>query len=186
MARTQHKQKRLGGGKNIQKNYTKNVLINQITMMVWSPTWSQKSWSVNSSRTQEAALKTKLVEVMEFQLLCQMLKYDAVKLLHSICQQIWKTQQRPTGLEKVRSHSNPKEMQRHRMFKLLYICTHCTCLQCAAQNPSSQVSTVRKQRASRCTSWVCKRQRNQTSKCQPPLDHRKSKGIPAKHLLLLH
>ena len=69
--------------------------------------------------------------------LFQVLKDDAVKLLHSICQQIWKTQQRPTGLEKVRSHSNPKEMQCHRMFKLLYICTHCTCLQCAAQNPSS-------------------------------------------------
>ena len=27
--------------------------------------------------------------------LFQMLKYDAMKLLHSICQQIWKTQQWP-------------------------------------------------------------------------------------------
>ena len=27
--------------------------------------------------------------------LFQILKYDAVKLLHSVCQQIWKTQQRP-------------------------------------------------------------------------------------------
>ena len=27
--------------------------------------------------------------------LCQILKYNAVKLLHSICQQIWKTQQWP-------------------------------------------------------------------------------------------
>ena len=27
--------------------------------------------------------------------LFQTLKYDAVKVLHSICQQIWKTQQRP-------------------------------------------------------------------------------------------
>ena len=31
---------------------------------------------------------------MEFQLF-QILKYDAVKVLHSICQQIWKTQQWP-------------------------------------------------------------------------------------------
>ena len=32
--------------------------------------------------------------MIEFQLI-QMLKHDAVKVLHSICQQIWKTQQRP-------------------------------------------------------------------------------------------
>ena len=39
--------------------------------------------------------------------LFQILKYDAVKVLHSICQHIWKTQQ---GLqEKVSFHSNPKE-----------------------------------------------------------------------------
>ena len=38
--------------------------------------------------------------------LFQILKHDAVKVLHSICQQIWKTQQGP-GLEKVRFHSNP-------------------------------------------------------------------------------
>jgi len=37
--------------------------------------------------------------------LFQILKDDAVKVLHSICQQIWKTQQWP--LEKVSFHSNP-------------------------------------------------------------------------------
>ena len=42
------------------------------------------------------SLRTKLVEVMEFQFeLFQILKDDAVKVLHSICQQIWKTQQWP-------------------------------------------------------------------------------------------
>ena len=43
--------------------------------------------------------------------LFQILKDDAVKLLHSICQQLWKTQQLATGLEKVSFHSNPKERQ---------------------------------------------------------------------------
>ena len=38
---------------------------------------------------------TKLVEVMEFQLSYRILKDDAVKVLHSICQQNWKTQQWP-------------------------------------------------------------------------------------------
>ena len=43
--------------------------------------------------------------------LFQILKDDAVKGLHSISQQIWKTQQLATGLEKVSFHSNPKEGQ---------------------------------------------------------------------------
>ena len=44
--------------------------------------------------------------------LFQILKDDAVKVLHSICQQIWKTQQWPQATpEKVSSHSNPKEGQ---------------------------------------------------------------------------
>ena len=40
--------------------------------------------------------------------LFQILKDNTVKVLHSICQQIWKTQQGP-GLEKVTFHSNAKE-----------------------------------------------------------------------------
>ena len=40
--------------------------------------------------------------------LFQILKDDAVKVLHSICQQIWKTVV-TTGLDKVSFHSNPKE-----------------------------------------------------------------------------
>ena len=40
----------------------------------------------------------------------QILKHDAVKVLHSICQQIWKTAV-ATGLEKANFHSNPKERQ---------------------------------------------------------------------------
>ena len=42
-----------------------------------------------------------------------------------------------TGLEKVSFHSNPKEEQCQRMFKLLHNCTHFTCQQGNAQNPSS-------------------------------------------------
>ena len=57
----------------------------------------------------------------------QILKDDAVKVLHSICQQIWKTQQWPQGLEKVSFHSNPKERQCQRMLKLLHNCTYLTC-----------------------------------------------------------
>ena len=58
--------------------------------------------------------------------LFQVLKDDAVKVLHSICQQIWKTQQVATGLEKVSFHLNPKERQCQRMLKQLHNYTHLT------------------------------------------------------------
>ena len=57
--------------------------------------------------------------------LFQILKDDAVKVLHSMCQQIWKTQ--ATGLEKVSFRSNSKERQCKRMLKLPHNSTHLTC-----------------------------------------------------------
>ena len=56
--------------------------------------------------------------------LFQILKDDAVKVLHSICQQIGEIS--ATGLEKVSFHSNPKERQCQRMLKLPHNCTHLT------------------------------------------------------------
>ena len=57
--------------------------------------------------------------------LFQVLKDDAVKVLHSICQQIWKTAM-ATELETFHFHSNPKERQCQRMLKLPHNCTHLT------------------------------------------------------------
>ena len=57
--------------------------------------------------------------------LFQILKDDAVKVLHSICQQIWKTAV-ATGPEKVSFHSNHKERQCRRIVKLPHNCTHLT------------------------------------------------------------
>ena len=85
-----------------------------------------------------------------------------------------------TGLEKFSFHSSPKERQCQRMFTLPCNCTHCTCQQDYAQNPSSQSSAVHVPRTSRCTSWIQKRQRNQKSNYQHMLDQRKNKGIPKK------
>ena len=58
--------------------------------------------------------------------LFQILKDDAVKVLHSICQQIWNSVV-AIGMEKVSFHSNPKERKCQRMLKLLHNCTHLTC-----------------------------------------------------------
>ena len=67
--------------------------------------------------------------------LFQILKDDTVKMLHSMCQQIWKTQQWPQDW-KMCFHSNCKEGQCQRMFKLLHNCAHFTYQQGNAQNPS--------------------------------------------------
>ena len=58
--------------------------------------------------------------------LFQMLKDDAVKVLHSICHQIWKTQHWPQDWRRS-VFIPPKEKQCQRMFKLLHSCTHPTC-----------------------------------------------------------
>ena len=57
--------------------------------------------------------------------LFQILKDDAVKVLHSICQQIWKTPQWPQHWKRC-FHSNPKERQCQRILKLPHNCTHLT------------------------------------------------------------
>ena len=85
---------------------------------------------------------------------------------------------------KISFHSNPKERQCQRMFKLLHNCTHFTCEQSNAQNSPSQASTVRELRTCRYSSWIQKRQRNQRSNCQHLMDHRKSKRVLEKHLFL--
>ena len=86
------------------------------------------------------------------------------------------------GQEKVSLHSNTKERQCQRIFKLPHNCTHFTHQQNNAQNFPSEASTQWELRASRCSSWIQKRQRNQRSNCQHPLDHKKSKRIPEKNI----
>ena len=78
--------------------------------------------------------------------LVQFLKDDAMKVLHSICQQIWKTQQWPQDWK--------RSVSFQRMFKLSHNCTHFTCKQGHAQNPPSKASTVHEPRTFRCTSWI--------------------------------
>ena len=58
--------------------------------------------------------------------LFQILKDDAVKVLHSMPENL-ENSAVATGLEKASFHFNPKERQCKRMFKLLHNCTHLTC-----------------------------------------------------------
>ena len=81
--------------------------------------------------------------------LFQILRYDAVKVLHSVGQQIWKTQQWPQDWKRsvfipIPKKGNDKECSNH----------HLTHLQSNAQNSPSQASTVLALWASRCSSWI--------------------------------
>ena len=72
------------GGKNIQKNYTKKVLMTQITMMVGSLTQLdileyEVKWALGSITTNKATGGNRIPAE-----LCQILKDDAVKMLHLV------------------------------------------------------------------------------------------------------
>ena len=58
--------------------------------------------------------------------LFQILKDDAVKVLHLICQENLENSAVATGLEKISFHSNLKERQCQIMLKLPHDCTHLT------------------------------------------------------------
>ena len=76
-------------GENPQ-NCTEKVLMYWITTMVCSVTQSQTFWSAESTAVNKASGCDRIpVELFKT------LKDDAFKVLHSICQQIWKTQQWP-------------------------------------------------------------------------------------------
>ena len=79
-------------------------------------------WALESVTTNKASGGDRIpVELF------QILKDDAVKVLHSICRQLWTNSAVATGLEKVSFHSNPKERQCQRVLRLLHNCTHLTC-----------------------------------------------------------
>ena len=112
------------------QDYTEELYkkdMTQITTMVWSLTYSQfleceVKWALGSITTNKASGGDgNPVELF------QILKDDALKVLHSICQQVWKTQQWPKDWKRSVSFlSNPKERQCQRMLKLPYNYTHLT------------------------------------------------------------
>ena len=108
--------------------------------------------------------------------LFQTLKDDAVKVLHPICQQIWKTPQWPQDWKRsvfipIPKKGNAKECSDYHTIALI---SHASkvmlkILQARLQQyMNSELPDVQ--------GGFRKRQRNQRSNCQHPLDHRKSKS----------
>ena len=102
--------------------------------------------------------------------LFQILKDDAVKVLHSICQQICKTQQCPQDWKRsvfipVPRKDNAKECSNYCTVALI---SH-------ASKVMLKILQVRLQQNV-----------NQESGCQHPLDHQESGRVPEEHLFLLY
>ena len=73
------------------QNYTKKTFMTQITTMVWSDILKcEVKWALGSITANKSSGGDGIPAE-----LFQILKDDAVKVLHSTCQQIWKTQQWP-------------------------------------------------------------------------------------------
>ena len=145
-------------------------------MLQWEVKWALGSITVNKASGGDG------IPAEQFQIL----KDDAVKVLHPICQQIWKTQQWPQDWKRsvlipVSKKGNAKECSNYRTIALI-------------SHTSKVMLKILQARLQQCMNWelldvqawICKRQRNQRSNCQHLLDHRKSKRIPEKHLLPLH
>ena len=118
--------------------------------------------------------------------LLQILKDDAVKVLHSICQQVWKTQQWPQDWKRsvfipIPKKGNAKECSNYCTIALI---SHSSkvmlkILQARLQQyVNHEIPDVQ--------AGFRKGLRNQRSNCQHLLDHGKSKRVPEKHVFLLY
>ena len=109
--------------------------------------------------------------------LLQILKDDAMKVLHSVCQQIWNIQQWPQdwkqlGFITVPKKGNAKECSNYHTIALISHVSQVMLkiLQANLQQyMNHEIPDVQAGFGS---------QRNQRSNCQHPLDHGKSKRVP--------
>ena len=110
-----------------QKNYTKkdvndsDNLDGVITYLEPDILECEGKWAIGSITMNKASGSDGIPAE-----LFQILKDDAVEVLHSTCQQIWKTQQWPQDCKKSAFIPNPKKSKCQRMFKLPHNCTHLT------------------------------------------------------------
>ena len=115
--------------------------------------------------------------------LFQNLKDDAVKVLHSICQQIWKTQHWPQFWKRsvfipVPKKGNPKECSNYHTIALI-------------SHTSKVTLKILQARLQQYVNFQMfkldlEKERNQRSNCQHPMGHWKSKRVPEKYLFLLY
>ena len=135
-------------------------------------TWALRSTAVN-----------KAIEGNEIPAeLFKSLKEDAVKVLHSLCQQIWKTQQWPQDWKRsilipIPKKGSTKECANHQTIALIF---HASKVMLKVLHARLYLASC-ELRTSRCLSAGFRKDRGAKDKnCQLSLYHRESKGIPKK------
>ena len=118
--------------------------------------------------------------------LFQILKDHAVKVLHSIFQQIWKTQQWPQDWKRsvfipIPKKGNVKECSNYCTIAFI---THASKVMLKILQARFQL--YMNQELPDVQTGFIEGKRNQRSNCQHLLDQSKNKKIPEKHLLLLY
>ena len=117
--------------------------------------------------------------------LFQTLKDNALKVLHSIHQQIWKTQQWPQDWKRsffipIPKKGNDKECSKYHTIAII---SHTSNVILKISKPGfNSTKTVNFQ----MFKLDLEKSEEPEISCQHLLDHRKSQGIPKKHLLLLY
>ena len=112
--------------------------------------------------------------------LFKILKDDAVKVLHSICQQIWKTERwHRTGKGQFSCQSQRKAMAKCSNYHIIALIPHTSNVMVKILQARLQ-QYVNQELPEMQAGFRKKRQRNQRSNCQHLFDHGESKGIPEK------
>ena len=118
--------------------------------------------------------------------LFQILKDDAVKVLHSICQKTWKTQQWPQDWKRsvfipIPKKGNAKECSNNCTVALI---SHAS--KVILKILQARLQQYMNHKLADVQAGFRKRQKNRKSNGQHSSDHQKSKRVPEKHLLLLY
>ena len=117
--------------------------------------------------------------------LFQILKDDALKVLHPICQQIWKTEQWPQDWKRSVFIRIPKKgsAKKGSNYRTIALISHTSKI-------TLKILQARLQQYVNCELQIFRLVLEKTEepeiKCQHPLDHQKSKMVPEKHLFLLY
>ena len=137
-------------------------------------------WALESITTNKASGGDRIpVELF------QILKDEAVKVLHSICQQIWKTQQWPQDWKRslfipIPKRDNAKE------------CSNCHTIALISHTSKVMLKILQARLQPYLTmnfqmfKLALEMAEEPEIKSPHPLDHRKSKRVPEKHLFLVY
>ena len=102
---------------NDQDNHDGVITHLEPDILEWEVKWILESITMNKASGGDG-IPTELFQI---------LKDDAMKVLHSICQQIWKTRQWPQDWKRSVFIPITKKGNTKKIFKPLHNCTHLTC-----------------------------------------------------------